>query len=199
MPKRIIGVSEKLLKAARKEFLEKGYNDASIKVIATEAGTSPRAVYTRFKNKEDLFCSLVDKTAKGFEEIFLQDKKEFWDEKKIPKTTVNIYINYLEYAYKHKEDLILLIDRSQGTKYENFLKDLAKKDIEYVNNYAQKQTAKISNNEKALKIFVEQITYNFYDNLFIPLLRDDNIEVAREYVKVLVEFYEGGLERFVRG
>ena len=48
MPKRISGVSARLLECAKSEFLEKGFQDASIREIAKKADTSSRAVYTRF-------------------------------------------------------------------------------------------------------------------------------------------------------
>ena len=40
MAKQIEGVYEAILSCAKKEFLEKGYKDASLRVIAQEAGTS---------------------------------------------------------------------------------------------------------------------------------------------------------------
>lgn len=40
MAKQIEGVSERILACAKREFLEKGYTDASLRTIAAEAGTS---------------------------------------------------------------------------------------------------------------------------------------------------------------
>lgn len=42
MPRRIEGVTEKLIEAARQEFLENGFEGASIRTIAAKAETSPR-------------------------------------------------------------------------------------------------------------------------------------------------------------
>ena len=53
MPRRIEGVTEKLIDAARQEFLDKGFEGASIRTIAAAAETSPRAVYTRFENNDE--------------------------------------------------------------------------------------------------------------------------------------------------
>ena len=57
--KRIAGVAERLLECARSEFLDKGFQAASIREIAKKAETSARAVYTRFPYKEGLFDALV--------------------------------------------------------------------------------------------------------------------------------------------
>ena len=51
MAKQIEGVYEAVLACAKKEFLEKGYTDASLRTIAQEAGTSTSSIYTRFKDK----------------------------------------------------------------------------------------------------------------------------------------------------
>lgn len=42
MAKQVEGISEKVELCAKKEFLEKGYVDASLRTIAAEAGTTTR-------------------------------------------------------------------------------------------------------------------------------------------------------------
>ncbi|MBR1912577.1 MAG: TetR/AcrR family transcriptional regulator, partial [Treponema sp.] len=50
---------EKLLQSAKTEFLEKGYTAASLRTICKNAGVTTGALYFFFKDKEDLFASLV--------------------------------------------------------------------------------------------------------------------------------------------
>jgi AcrR family transcriptional regulator len=50
----------RILEAATVIFGERGFNEASIKEIASDAGLSPGTVYTYFKNKEQLFRAAVD-------------------------------------------------------------------------------------------------------------------------------------------
>lgn len=63
MPKRKEGVYEKLLDSAKKEFLLKGFRDASLRVIASEADTSTSSIYTRFKDKQGLFDAIIQPIA----------------------------------------------------------------------------------------------------------------------------------------
>ena len=51
---------KKLLESAKKEFLEKGYMGASLRTIAANAGVTTGAMYRHFKDKDALFCALVD-------------------------------------------------------------------------------------------------------------------------------------------
>jgi AcrR family transcriptional regulator len=51
---------ERLLQAAADEFVERGYAGASIQAIAKRAGLTRGAVYWNFKNKQELFLTLLD-------------------------------------------------------------------------------------------------------------------------------------------
>jgi AcrR family transcriptional regulator len=50
-----------LLDAAAQVFARKGFDGASIDDIAAAAGFTKGAVYSNFKNKEDLFLALIDR------------------------------------------------------------------------------------------------------------------------------------------
>ncbi len=56
-------LDEKIINVARKEFLKYGYRNASLHKIVEKAGTTTGALYTRYKNKDDLFVSLVKNVA----------------------------------------------------------------------------------------------------------------------------------------
>lgn len=49
----------KIVSAAQKEFMEYGFQKASINRIAKRAGVTTGAIYTRYDGKDNLFCSLV--------------------------------------------------------------------------------------------------------------------------------------------
>ena len=49
----------RIIEAATAEFLAHGFQKASLHKIAERAGITTGALYTRYQNKDDLFCSLV--------------------------------------------------------------------------------------------------------------------------------------------
>jgi AcrR family transcriptional regulator len=53
-------VRRRILRAATKVFLERGFNGATLDDIAAEAGFSKGAVYSNFDDKDSLFLALVD-------------------------------------------------------------------------------------------------------------------------------------------
>lgn len=49
-----------MLQSAQREFLDKGYEKASLRSIAQNAGVTTGALYVRFPNKSALFAALVE-------------------------------------------------------------------------------------------------------------------------------------------
>ncbi len=56
---------EKILISARKVISDKGYERASIKRIAIEAGVAPGLLHYHFKNKEDLLIQVMNSIYEG--------------------------------------------------------------------------------------------------------------------------------------
>ena len=52
-------LDDKIITAAREEFLEKGYFSASLRRIAEKAGATIGAIQTRYKSKDELFGCLI--------------------------------------------------------------------------------------------------------------------------------------------
>jgi len=59
-PKDAASTESKLLESALALFSERGYRGASIREIIERAGVTRPVLYYYFKNKEDLFCRLVE-------------------------------------------------------------------------------------------------------------------------------------------
>ena len=55
----------KILHAAAKLFLEKGYAESTVKEIAQEAGVNLGSLTFAFKNKENILCELVGFVLEG--------------------------------------------------------------------------------------------------------------------------------------
>ena len=51
---------EKIITAAREEFMTYGFTDASMRRIADAAGMSAAGLYKHFPSREDMFATLVE-------------------------------------------------------------------------------------------------------------------------------------------
>ncbi|MBQ8094240.1 MAG: helix-turn-helix transcriptional regulator [Clostridia bacterium] len=120
---------ESIIEAAMVEFLEFGFKDASLRRIAAAAGMSVSGLYKHFAGKEEMFSALVEPVYQGLLDLFRQeanDQEQFigmgdlscWDTGRDAKLAV-------AYIYDHLDAFRLIVCKSQGTKYERFLHDLA--------------------------------------------------------------------------
>ncbi|MCR5605909.1 MAG: TetR/AcrR family transcriptional regulator [Treponema sp.] len=140
----------KLLTAAKKEFLEKGFLNASLRTICKNAGMTTGAVYFFFKDKEALFSALIKKHADSIYELLcshITAEKEMLEEEKYSnlekgKTNISdimkIYFQHdnemaddmivgqkvFDIVYGNYDLTLLLLSKSQGTEYENFIDKL---------------------------------------------------------------------------
>lgn len=128
----------KIIEAARNEFLEAGFEKASMRSIGSRCGLTAAAIYRHCRDKEDLFDQLVapavDRVnswieahiARYVDDIHQKDRAQ-WHDSEIDMMREVIYPNMDEYH--------LLLTKSQGTKYENFLHDLTEKHQEHLMRY----------------------------------------------------------------
>ena len=101
---------KKILSAATRVFSEYGYKGASMRMIARSADISIGGLYLYFKNKEDLYTTLI--------RISLNDlageTREALGDIDDPAEAIRTFITMrVHYAKKHRE-LILILGKEQG-------------------------------------------------------------------------------------
>jgi TetR/AcrR family transcriptional repressor of mexJK operon len=62
-----------IIDAARKTFLARGFDAASMDAIALAAGVSKRTVYNRFRSKEELFAAAILETCRRILPVDIED------------------------------------------------------------------------------------------------------------------------------
>ena len=117
---------ELLIEAAKKEFLEKGYNKASLRNICAQAGVTTGALYFFFKNKEELFAEIVDGPLKGLKMLLarhFQEDREAMDRMEslgeIDPDHSDESDMFIEYIYSYRDSFILLLNAAENTVYAN--------------------------------------------------------------------------------
>ena len=126
-------IDSRLLSAARKEFLKKGYEKSSLVNICTAAGVTTGALYKRYKGKEELFSTLVQDTIHDMEEyvsgIEKTDLTAFSDQELYDSFAMHSEANrkWLRFLYDHWEGFTLLIRCASGSRYESFNQEWTQK------------------------------------------------------------------------
>lgn len=132
----------RLLKCGMKEFSDKGYMKASLRNICKEAGVTTGALYFFFKDKEDLFGSIVHDPLSELQELLESHFKEeleasykiYNGEITIPEVPsiegyeddMEIAVRVVKLLFKHKKAFELLLTKAQGSAFENYPDQMVK-------------------------------------------------------------------------
>lgn len=111
----------RLTDAARQEFLESGYEKASLRKICAGAGVTTGALYFTFQNKEDLFECVVRGTVSRLEKL---SQEMIAAELEDGAAGIENEKRLLEFFWKNREDILILLEKAKGTRYEKFMDDM---------------------------------------------------------------------------
>lgn len=132
-------LDDKIIKAAFDEFMEFGFQKASIRKIADCAGVTPGAVYTRYNSKDDLFCSLVSNFLSAVKTQSEPIGKMYYD--LLESKNVDALLDairkeekiYLDILFQYYDECILFFCRSEGSSiYAMIQKMMEHKTVETV-------------------------------------------------------------------
>ena len=124
------GHHEMIIAAARQEFMTYGFTEASMRRIADAAGMSASGLYKHFPGKEEMFAALVEPACQGLTALYCQEETAEREALRAGTLTQKWETGgeakmAMTYIYDHLDAFRLLICKSQGTRYESFLHDLA--------------------------------------------------------------------------
>jgi hypothetical protein len=136
-----------ILKSGKRMFLKRGFKSAPLRSIVKEAGYTLGAFYGYYKSKEELFYALTDEVAKGFKNLIESVNKEVVQlpPERMIFEMMDLYLNKLpeiaDYIYAHKDEMLLLIKCSAGTKYEGFFATFSERNKELIKTGVERAKA----------------------------------------------------------
>jgi len=188
---------EKVNKAIKEEFLEKGYEDASIRSIGARAGMTSAGLYRHYADKEAMFAAMVEplvKDVKVWTKRHTGRKYKILDGGNAREELFgeSFFDMIREVILPKRDEFILLMTRSNGTKYENFLHDFVlsnqKEFMEAIEYLKEKGYPVIDINEEELHILLSA----YLTACFEPIIHDyDEIKIEK-YLTTIQEFFMPG-------
>lgn len=132
---------DRIHESATREFLEKGFRDASLRSIAGNAGVTTGSFYWHYKSKEELYDALVgehyshilqmyDDAMEAFRKMGREEQKEHMGD-----IGGECMVAMVEYMYEHLTEFKLLLTSSSGTKYENLVHELTQREIDSTHEF----------------------------------------------------------------
>lgn len=198
MAKQIEGVYERILVCAKQEFLEKGYKDASLRIIAANAKTTTGSIYTRFGDKEGLFQAIVEPVAEELKRMFTEFQENFHqlDDETQKETMVDYSCrgmeSMLDYMYDNFDAFFLLLDASYGTRFQHFVEELIDIEVDYTYKYMKVIGCDNIISGVITREFIHIVTTSYFESLFEVIRHKMSREDAGRYVKLLGNYHHAG-------
>ena len=169
----------RLLESAKKEFLEKGYLQASLRNICKNAGVTTGALYFFFEGKEALFAELVEEPLQILKKIMLQHYEDEMQQittaeqqKEDHMDDAEASIQIIHYLYQYYDAFVEFTQKH----YAHYAKLLQKhKGYEPVSEYLIHWIAHMQ-----VDVFIHLLTHVSSE------------EEAQQYIRPIVTYLRGG-------
>lgn len=191
-------IKQKISEAAFKHFAAFGFKNTSMANIAKDANVSVGNIYRYYVNKDDIFYSLitpqfVNKFKQTMRIRINKSGTKFFNvlERKAPAETIDQDV--IDFYYEYRLHIVILLDNSRDTVYENIRREL--KDMAF--SYIQKYFADNISPEYTLDEEKRFLLDIIYENLVYGILKilkayTDRDDIERAY-KSLIGYHLYGL------
>ena len=189
---------ERIHRAARAEFLQKGYKDASLRNIVKSVGMTTGAFYGYYKSKEELFDALVGEHYAYLLDCFQKAQNEFADlpHEQQPEVMGEIsgacMFEMLHYAYEHLEECKLILCCSEGTKFSGLIDEMVEIEADGTHAY-QEVLRQLGRPSPKIDPRLEHILITgMFHTFFELIIHEMPLKDAENYVREMRAFYTVG-------
>ena len=198
MAKRVEGRSDRLLECAMAEFMEMGYQEASLRVIAAKAETTTGSIYTRFRDKEGLFHALVDSTVDELI-LWMREGNEAFADRPAgeQRETVftyrpEIWEQLVDFIYAHWDVFRLLARCADIGCYEDMLNRMIDIEVAYTRRFLEATGNDALASGRLTPMLLHMLSNAYYSGLFEIVRHDMAKADAMAYISQLRRFFTRG-------
>ena len=193
----------RIFKAAREEFLEKGYQGVTMRTVAAKVDMTATALYRHYADKESLFDAIVGPSVQSwyryeekererqFRIMTSQGTDAMWAHE---NTNAKELVDLL---YEDFEASKILLCRSAGTKYENFLHEQIERIQRYTvefSDYLRNQGVSVNDiNKKEMHVLMTAQ----YTAILEMFEHNYTKEEALHLIKTVNDFFSEGWRKYL--
>ncbi len=188
---------EKVKRAIREEFLEKGYDDASIRSIGARAGMTSAGLYRHYPDKEAMYSAMVEPLIESIKAWTKRHTEKKFDMVDGGAENEDLFgENFIdlikEVILPRRDEFKLLMTRSSGTKYENFINDYVeenqKKFMEAIRHLKKRGYKTLDVSEEELHMLLSA----YLTACFEPIIHDYDDKKIIKYLDTVQQFFMPG-------
>jgi len=195
MSVRDTSIDPRLIQSAREEFMSNGFLKADLKTICENAGVTTGAIYKRYKGKEELFQAVVQEAIDKMDSfVKLRTEVDFskMSDEQIRDTWMmneEYVLEMFRMIWDFRKDLVILLEKSAGTVYENYAHDFAhrmtKAYMQYYLETKKRDLAKAEISEEQMHILCS----SFWTAIYEPFIHKMTWKKIEEHCKVLCRYF----------
>lgn len=190
----------KIVEAAKQEFLEKGYVQASMKSVADKVGMTSAGLYRHFAGKEDMFSAMVQPALDSlgswkenhircsYDALDEEKTDQFWD----ISSKYNEASLILDVMYEDLDTFYLLLYCSAGTVYENFLHEYMEEATDGMMEFQEARKCHGIEGKSVSREEMHMLVSAYFEALLQPIEHRYTKEKAEQYIKTIMDFFTPG-------
>jgi DNA-binding transcriptional regulator YbjK len=200
---------DRLMACAKEEFIEKGYNKASLRNICKNAGVTTGALYFFFKDKDDLFISIAKEP---LDELKAVISDHFSSEALVPIKGIDFSredfledfaaaYSVLECLYKYKDEFDVILNKAQGSSLEGVVDSY----VDYLYDHylklfcgmkGYKSSKELTDEDRFIVHFMSHDQVDVFTHI---LAHCKDLNEAKKQMKGMFEYMIGGWMAVIKG
>ena len=196
-----LNTREKILNAAKREFLEKGFAGTNVRAAAQRAGVTTGALYNLFKNKDGIFEALVGGVFNEFLNILAYNDvfeareldMKAGDLSEITEMSRRRFLRMIDFFYANWDAMKLLVCCAKGSSFEHI--------FDKAIDLTEKETLRLLTMDgvkmsRRIKFFIHVMVTSHFENLKEIFYHDLTKSEAAEYVLDFNVYHCGGWKQY---
>lgn len=194
-------IKQALLAAGKREFLEYGYEKASLRRIAAAAAVTTGAIYAHFSGKEELFDEITKDVSEEIMQSFTAVHEEYEDLQlkdlkslnEMMEEQIKVYIpEVINYLYDHYDMVKLILCCNHPDRLEAWLDRITDVEARSIDQLG----LRLEEAGYAVRKMDEEMTHILSSSLIRQvkefIMHDLSREQALEYTYILCTFWYAG-------
>jgi len=196
-----LNTREKILVAAKRDFLEKGFAGTNVRAVAQRAGVTTGALYNLFKNKDGIFEALVGGVFNEFLNILAYNDvfeareldMKAGDLSEITEMSQRRFLRMIDFFYANWDAMKLLVCCAKGSSFEHI--------FDKAIDLTEKETLRLLTMDgvkmsRRIKFFIHVMVTSHFENLKEIFYHDLTKSEAADFILDFNVYHCGGWKQY---
>ena len=196
-----LNTREKILDAAKREFLENGFAGTNVRAVAQRAGVTTGALYNLFKNKDGIFEALVGGVFDEFLHILAHNDvfeareldMKAGDLSEITEMSQRRFLRMIDFFYANWDAMKLLVCCAKGSSFEHI--------FDKAIDLTEKETLRLLTMDgvkmsRRIKFFIHVMVTSHFENLKEIFYHDLTKSEAADFMLDFNMYHCGGWKQY---